>query len=52
MALTDTDAAAQLACAENVRLSRFSCQQARAAKYQAALDACISAFNDCLEGCG
>jgi hypothetical protein len=48
----NTDAAAQLACAETVRLTRFNCQQACAAKTQAGLDACTSAFNDCLEGCG
>jgi hypothetical protein len=48
----DTDAAAQLACAENARLARFSCSQACAAKYQQALDGCTTTFNDCLEGCG
>jgi hypothetical protein len=46
------DAAAQLACAENVRLARFNCQQACSAKTQQGLDACTSTFNDCLEGCG
>jgi hypothetical protein len=48
----NTDAAAQLACAETVRLARFNCQQDCASKYKQALDACTTTFNDCLEGCG
>jgi len=48
----NTDAAAQLACAENVRLQRFTCQQACAAQTQQDFDKCTSQFNDCLEGCG
>jgi hypothetical protein len=48
----DQDAAAQLACAETVRLARFNCQQACSAKTQQDLDGCTSTFNDCLEGCG
>lgn len=48
----DADAAAQLACAETARLTRFTCAQACAATYQQALDGCTTSFNDCLETCG